>query len=600
MTIRRSMMHMNHTRRPFLTALYTCGAVLLLSACSTTHYRESADKEVYNILAEKSPGVPGMVDDVNIDVVPAPDLSALATINEQYEFLGPEVNEVGASLVSLEKALDLAFTQSREYKSRKEQLYLTALALTLDRHQFAPIFTGEVSATHIWDSTEVTDTIAAVDTMAGPAAVLLQQYADAVDSSGVMTRGVGLGSDTIRITEGEATVSLGFDKLLRSGGRIATDITTGFFEFLGGGGGDSAITAITGTFVQPLLRGAGRNVTMEFLTQSERDVLYELRDFTNFRKDFAVRVASQYYTVLRARDATKNNYAGLLAFNLNLEREQAFQEEGLRTASDVARLRESQLQRELSWTNSARAYTQALDNFKIQLGLPVDTRIVLDQAELESLLQKGVKLPAVSPEEATQVALVTRLDLYTQNDIVDDADRRIKVAANALKAQLDLVLTGRVNSQGDNRFASIDFDRSRWTAGAVLELPLDQKAERNAYRRSLIDYELAVRNASLAEDNVKLDVRNSYRSLLQAQKDFEISQIQVDLNERRVEEEKLRAELGLGDIIDLVDAQNSLTSAQTGVTGAIVDYQISLLEFWRDLGILYVKENGMWEEISDV
>jgi len=591
---------MKYMRTRLISALCLAGAAAVLSACSTTHYREAADKEVYNILAEKTPGVPGMVKDVNIDPKPAPDLSALSTIHEQYAFLGAEGNQASPSLVSLEKALELAFTHNRNYSTRKEQLYLTALSLTLDRHQFDPIFSGEISAIHAWDSTEIQSTVAAVDAMAGPAAQLLQQYADAVDSSGVMTRGVPSSTDSIRVRDASESVSLGFSKLLKSGGRLAADLTTSFVQFLSGGGSDTAITTLSASFVQPLLRGAGRDITMEFLTQSERDVLYELRDFTNFRKDFAVQVASQYYTVLRAIDAAKNNYAALQAFNLNLEREVAFQEEGLRTASDVARLRESQLQRELSWTNTVRAYTQALDTFKILLGLPVDTSIVLDQAELETLLRNGVNVPVVTTEEAIEVALVTRLDLYTQRDVVDDTTRRIKVAANALKPQLDLVLTGRVNSEGDDRFASLDFDRSRWTAGAVLDLPLDQKAERNGYRRALIDYEVAVRNASLAEDNIKLDVRNSYRNLLQAQKDFEISQIQVDLNQRRVEEEDLRADLGLGDIIDLVDAQNALTAAQTGVTGAIVDFQISLLEFWRDLGILYVKENGTWEEIGNV
>jgi outer membrane protein TolC len=247
-----------------------------------------------------------------------------------------------------------------------------------------------------------------------------------------------------------------------------------------------------------------------------------------------------------------------------------------------------------------RAYTQALDNFKILLGLPTDTLLVLDGAELTKLKENGINMPSVTPQEAIDVALVTRLDLYTQRDAVDDAERRIKVAANALKPGLDLVLAGQVNSKSGNRFESLDFDRSRWTAGVVLDLPLDRKAERNVYRRSLIDYESAIRNASLAEDNIKLDVRNAYRNLLQSEKDYEISQLSLDLNKRRVEEVDLRAELGLGDILSQVDAQNALTAAESSVTGAIVDYHISLLQFWRDLGILYVKENGMWEEINDV
>jgi outer membrane protein TolC len=582
--------------------LLLCG---VLSACTTTHYRESADKEVYGILDEKSAQVPGMVEqDLTIEPPDALDYAAYSKNEEVAEYLGEAdaQAEMGASIISLEDALSIAFSHSREYQSRKEQLYLTALRLTLDRHEFQPIFSGRVTATHVWGAEDVSTgtLISAVDTMAGAPGDLLRNYAGVVQDSGAMTRGVGGGTDVDRTRSIEGSTSFGMDALFRGGGRLAINLTSNFFRFLSGPSEESASSAISATFVQPLLQGRGRAVNMEFLTQSERDVLYALRDFTQFRMDFAVRVASQYYGVLRARDAAHNNYLGLKSFELSLEREQAFQLEGLRTSADVARLRQSKLSRDLSWTNSVRGYKQNLDSFKILLGIPTDTAIVLDPAELDALKESGSRIPAITPEEAVEVALVSRLDLYNDRDSVDDATRRIKVAANLLQPGLDLVLTGDVPSEGNNRFASFDFERSEWSAGAVLDLPLDRKAERNNYRSALIDYERATRDASLAEDNVKLEVRNSFRDLVQAQKDYEINQISVELNESRVEEEELRAELGLGDIIDQVDAQNDLTSAQTGLTNALVDQQIALLEFWSSLGILYVKENGMWEDVDDV
>jgi len=58
--------------------------------------------------------------------------------------------------------------------------------------------------------------------------------------------------------------------------------------------------------------------------------------------------------------------------------------------------------------------------------------------------------------------------------------------------------------------------------------------------------------------------------------------------------------LGIGSIIDLVDAQNDLTNARSALSGALVDYQVALLEFWRDMGILYVKDDGQWEELGNV
>ena len=73
------------------------------------------------------------------------------------------------------------------------------------------------------------------------------------------------------------------------------------------------------------------------------------------------------------------------------------------------------------------------------------------------------------------------------------------------------------------------------------------------------------------------------------------------MNESRVEEVTIRAEEGMAgtSILDQVDAQNALTAAQTALTAALVEHTISLLDLWRDVGILYVKKNGQWKEILD-
>ena len=69
---------------------------------------------------------------------------------------------------------------------------------------------------------------------------------------------------------------------------------------------------------------------------------------------------------------------------------------------------------------------------------------------------------------------------------------------------------------------------------------------------------------------------------------------------RRVEEQTVRAEVGRAIAIDQVDAQNDFISAQNELTDATVRHTIARLEFWRDMGILYIKENGQWEEVNDV
>jgi outer membrane protein TolC len=585
--------------------------------CSTTHYKEAADQEVYQTISEKVPAVPGTVEDFDIEGRGEIDLEGLPVNNDLNAlFLGTpprgEVtgtllelmeSEVGAGVVSLEKALEIAFLHSRDYQAQKEGLYLQALSLTLDRYQFQPMFSAGASADYIFTSRDVTATAfrSDVSALTGSAGDMFRAYEQAIrEANAVGPRQNGDATRTVREEAASGSFSVGVDRLLATGGRFAVDLTTNLFRFVSGSPSqESASSALIASFQQPLLRGRGAAAT-EFLTQAERDLLYQLRDFTRFRQTFSVRVASSYYRVLQSRDSVRNQHRGLNSVAFSLEREQAFMEAGLRTPGQVAQLRQNFLDRDAALTRAVVAYRNNLDDFKLLLGLPVSLNLMLDDAELDELSEIGLVEPKIDLHGAIEVALATRLDLYTQEDLVYDAERRIKVAANRLAPDLNLVASGRVNTEPGNRPTSFDFDRSQWTIGLDLDLPLNRMSERNNYRRALITYEVAARNLELSRDQVILQVRDDWRTLESARKDYEISQLSLQLSRDRVEEEEIRSELGQGIIRDLVEAQDALTAAETQLTNAIVSYTISLLDLWRDIGILYIKPNGQWEEIGNV
>ncbi len=542
----------------------------MLIACTTSAYKQSADQESYEAIAGKADLVPGMSQQVLIDEEKVVDLSDFSLNGDSFEFLDNEADsEIGAQIISLNAALDMAFQHSKEYQSQKERLYLEALALTFDRYRYTPTFSATVAGDYQWDAEDqfVTD----MQALTGMSNISTSESID-------------------------ANTSLGARYLLKGGGAIALNLTNNFTRFLTGDISEFGTGALIGSFTQPLLRDFGSEIETEALMQAERDLLYQLRDFTRFRKSFTVRVASQYYSVLLNRETAKNNYAGLLANNLSLEREQAFQAEGLRTLLQVGRLEQSSLQQDLRWTSSITRYKRSLDNFKILLGLDADENIVLDDNEMTLISETGMDSPDLGLEQAIELAVQTRLDLYTELDRVQDSARKIEVAANALKPGLDLSFVANVPDANNGNLGELDFENAVYTAGLDLELPLDSRLERNNYRRALIDYEVATRNYLLALDDIKLDVTDIWRRMNESSKSYEISLTSVEINERRVEEAELRAELGLGDIQDTVDSQNDLTAARTDLISSIVDHNIAKLEFWRDLGLLYVDDNGQWEE----
>ncbi len=563
--------------KPWLMA----ATLVLSSGCSAAWNQQAADQASYALIEEKSSLVPGMSTlDITIDRPREMTLDSYTTNTRVFDFLGSLANsENGAHIINLDQALDLGFALNKDYQLQRERLYLQALSLTADRYRYTPIFSASANSTYAWDN-RLTD--GSTDPFAADAEALISLPATAVSTD-----------ERLR-----TDASLGTRLLLRGGGQIALNLTSNFLRFVTGDMDSNASSALVGSFTQPLLRGAGSDIAAETLMQAERDLLYQLRDFTRYRQTLAVRITTQYYTVLEARDTVRNNFAGLSATLSSLERERAFQAEGLRTPGQVGRLEQSSLQRNRAWALAITRYANALDSFKILLGLRADDRIMLDDQEMLRISEGNLQAPDITLEQALELTANNRLDLFTQADRIADRARKLEVAADAFQPGLAMVLRASVPANNNNSasLSDLDFRLTDYSAALELDLPVDQMSERTAYRRALIDYEVAVRAYELAIDNAKLGVLDAWRALEQAERNYDISMASVRINERRVEEAELRAELGTGNIQDTVDAQNDLINSRTQLTSAIIDHNIAKLALWRDVGLLSVSDDGRWQE----
>jgi outer membrane protein TolC len=312
-----------------------------------------------------------------------------------------------------------------------------------------------------------------------------------------------------------------------------------------------------------------------------------------------VGVAAAYYSVLGSRDAVRNSYLNLLSSRQNAERTRELAGEGRVTQADLGRLEQQVLNAESTWNSALRNYKQLLDVFKLQqLGIAVDTRIVLDDAELRAL---QILDPKIALEDAAEIALTARLDYLNAKDRHQDAVRKVALAANFLKPQLDIVSTVGLRNEPNQSsgFPVPDIHRYNWSAGFDVDLPFDRQAERNAYRASMIAEQQAVRAVEQQADEIRLDVREGWRVLDAAKRNYEINRVGVQLAERRVEEQNLLAELGRAKAQDQVDAQNDLISSKNQLTLALVSHTNARLTFWANLGILYIKDNGRWRDLNE-
>ena len=271
-------------------------------------------------------------------------------------------------------------------------------------------------------------------------------------------------------------------------------------------------------------------------------------------------------------------------------------EVGQLAPSEVFEAEQELLRAENDVVSAQQSYAQTLDNFKIRLSLPTDADVTLDPNELEALGNIGVEQPEYTVEDAIKIALEQRLDLANTKDGLADSERKLVLAAEGLGIQLNLIGSADVDSTEKTDFTRLRFHEGTYSLDFEADLPFDRKAERNAYREALISLQQRQRGYEEEIERVKLEVRQAYRDLEEAAESYRIQKLGVQLAEKRVEEQRLLLEAGRGIIRLLVDSENALVRAENQLTGALVNHMISKMSFFRDVGILAVKQDGMWEQ----
>jgi len=529
-----------------MTLLYGgLGIVLIFcfaGGCSPEHYKAEADKEVYKIIDGKWQD--GFGTKVNYKVSDVPP----SANDVQIENAVPP-----SGVIILAQAVAMATAHNRNYQTQKESLYFSALSLTGERYKYARQWFGTIDGEYI---------------------------------------NVGGGEEDVSINtllETEKT------DLLANGVMISTGLTIDWLRFLSGDPRTTLGSVLTANAAVPLLGAGAGKAAREDLTQAERNVLYQIRSFNRYRKMFVVDIVTDYYNVLQQRDVVtnaENNYKRAVESKERLEMES---EAGRKSRIDVDEAEQNVLTAESRVVAAKERYEQSLDAFKIRLSLPTDANVVLDQNELMALEEMGISEIEYTLDEAIETALLRRLDLANSADFIDDAVRNVSLGAEGLGPQLNLTGGANVESREKTDFSRLQFHEGIYNLGLEADLPFDRKTQRNAYRQALITLERQQRQYEDDKERIKLAVRSAYRRLKETADRYKIEKNSLKLAEERVEMNKDLLDAGRVTTRILLLSQDALLAAQNNVTAALIEHLDAKLSFYRDVGIMQVRPDGMWE-----
>ncbi len=235
-------------------------------------------------------------------------------------------------------------------------------------------------------------------------------------------------------------------------------------------------------------------------------------------------------------------------------------------------------------------------------GLVADLALIQTQVRVQL-----IELPRADIEEnvAVSFAKANRLDLMNSQARVVDAWRGIRVAADALEADVDIVVNTDLATDpfGAN---PVDFSSSasNYRVGVRVDAPLNRRAERNVYRRELIAYQEARRAYIALTDRVVQAVRRDLRQLESDRVSFEIARQSLVVAARQVEE--ARAQLlepgrptDSSNTGDVLNALNSLLQTRNDLITSWVNYETSRILLLLDMEALERDPTGEWINILE-
>jgi outer membrane protein TolC len=200
--------------------------------------------------------------------------------------------------------------------------------------------------------------------------------------------------------------------------------------------------------------------------------------------------------------------------------------------------------------------------------------------------------------DAVRTASENRLDLMNRRGFVMDARRQLEVAADALEANLDLVVEGELSmpplTANSKPFAFRARD-SRFRAGLGFTTPLDRRAERNDFRMAQIAYQRARRGYVAAEDQIGLEVRQSVRTLEELSHTIVLSRRRLQYSARELDLAETQADLAQRGL-SLTTALRGFNHAQDDLIEVWLDYETTRLNLFRDVGTMQIDERGFWQD----
>jgi outer membrane protein TolC len=295
-------------------------------------------------------------------------------------------------------------------------------------------------------------------------------------------------------------------------------------------------------------------------------------DLENVSEQVVLNVKQAYYGVLQAkrnRDVTSDT---VKQFQQHLEQAKGFYEVGTKPKFDVTKAEVDLSSAKLNLIKSENALRLAVVSLNNAMGVPDAPEYTLED-------NLSFQKYSVTFEDALAKAYQNRPDLLSIVTKRQASESSIELA----KKDFYPLLTGSVSYEWSGQTFPLEHG---WNAGATLSFPLfsgfltkyqvdEAKANLNVLRA----------NEESVKQTVFLEVQKAYLNLKDAEERIPTAELTVKQAEENFDIANGRYTAGVGNPIEVTDAEVTLSNAKTAHIQALYDYKVARASLEKAMGL---------------
>ena len=295
-------------------------------------------------------------------------------------------------------------------------------------------------------------------------------------------------------------------------------------------------------------------------------------DLSTTRQNVILNVQQAYYSYILALRVVGVLQEAVKATRLNLEQAQGFFEVGTRPKIDATQAQVQLANAELALVQARNQAATSLATLTNAIGVPNPPPY-----RLKEDLEISGTIPSL--DESIKAALANRSEIRAAEARVLSAEANLAVAKRNFLPSL--------NATANWSYRGQDYPLApNWLAGVSVTVPVLNPPLFSQVDEIAANLASAQASGEITRQNVILEVQQNYANLIGAQESIRTSEVLLQQARESLELARGRYQVGVGPLIDITNAQLSLTQAEDQNITSIVNFKVAEAGLRKAMGLL--------------